>query len=111
MRTLLPENKIHSEAQKSMTTFHSDVVLAVQKAISENEWVIVGMAGNPFVRKAKAHLTNQGVAFSYIEYGSYFSQWKERLALKLWSGWPTFPQVFHQGIFIGGFDELKKYRS
>jgi hypothetical protein len=37
------------------------------------------------------------VAHTYLEYGSYFSKWKERLAIKLWSGWPTFPQVFVDG--------------
>ena len=33
--------------------------------------------------------------------------WRERLAIKLWSGWPTFPQVFVKGALIGGFQELK----
>jgi monothiol glutaredoxin len=29
---------------------------------------------------------------------------KERLAIKLWSGWPTFPQVYVHGVLIGGTD-------
>ena len=41
------------------------------------------------------------------EYGSYFSKWKERLAIKLWSGWPTFPQVFVRASLIGGEDLTK----
>ena len=52
-------------------------------------------------------LTEAGVAFSYLEYGSYFSQWKERLAIKMWSGWPTFPQVFVHGTLVGGFTDLQ----
>ena len=36
-----------------------------------------------------------------------FSEWKKRLAIKLWSGWPTFPQVFVRGTLIGG-EELTK---
>ncbi|MDB4971522.1 MAG: hypothetical protein JWN44_7211, partial [Myxococcales bacterium] len=29
---------------------------------------------------------------------------KRRLAIKLWSGWPTFPQVFVRGTLLGGED-------
>ncbi len=51
------------------------------------------------VRKA---LAAAGIDFKYLEYGSYFSSWKPRLAIKLWSGWPTFPQVFVKGELLGG---------
>ena len=33
---------------------------------------------------------------------------KKRLAIKLWSGWPTFPQVFVRGVLIGGNDETRR---
>jgi monothiol glutaredoxin len=56
------------------------------------------------VRKA---LADAGVEATYLEYGSYFSKWRERLAIKLWSGWPTFPQVFVKGVLIGGEDLTK----
>jgi glutaredoxin-related protein len=52
-------------------------------------------------------LDEAGVPYSYLEYGSYFSKWGERLAIKLWSGWPTFPQVFVNGTLIGGEDLTK----
>jgi len=32
----------------------------------------------------------------------------ERLALKMWTGWPTFPMVFVKGMLIGGADDLAK---
>ncbi len=64
-------------------------------------------AGNLFVKKARNLLTEQGIAFTYLEYGSYVSQWKQRLAVKMWSGWPTFPQVFIGGALVGGFNDLK----
>ena len=41
-------------------------------------------------------------------YGGYFSAWKERLAIKLWSGWPTFPQVFVRQTLIGGASDTYK---
>lgn len=109
MRPLLAQDKLHAQVKNSIENFHSDIITQIETALSQNEWVIVGMAGNPFVKRARRHLERKGVAFKYLEYGSYLSKWKERLAIKLWSGWPTFPQVFHKGVLIGGFDDLKKY--
>jgi glutaredoxin-related protein len=34
--------------------------------------------------------------------------WKQRLAIKMWSGWPTFPQVFVRGVLVGGFEDTRK---
>ena len=31
-----------------------------------------------------------------------------RLALKMWTGWPTFPMVFVKGVLIGGASDLAK---
>ena len=55
------------------------------------------MAQNPFCRKARRLLDAAGVPYQYLEYGSYLGQWRKRNALKMWSGWPTFPMVFVQG--------------
>ena len=34
------------------------------------------------------------LAYRYLpEYGSYFGGWRRRLALKMWTGWPTVPMV------------------
>ena len=65
------------------------------------------MSQNPHVPKVRKALDEAGVAYTYLEYGSYFSKWRERLAIKLWSGWPTFPQVFVNGTLIGGEDLTK----
>lgn len=42
-----------------------------------------------------------------MEYGGYLSQWRLRNALKMWTGWPTFPMVFVKGTLVGGFEDLK----
>jgi glutaredoxin-related protein len=47
------------------------------------------------------------LAFTYLEYGSYTSQWHKRLALKMWSGWATFPMIFVDQTLIGGNAELQ----
>jgi monothiol glutaredoxin len=48
------------------------------------------------------------VAHEYIEFGSYVSQWRLRNALKMWTGWPTFPMVFVRGTLVGGADDLRR---
>lgn len=109
MRKTLTETKISPKAQEFISHFHTDVVNEIEQALQTNEWVVVGMAQNPFVGKARNLLKEKNINFKYIEFGSYFSQWKQRLAIKIWSGWPTFPQVFHKGVLIGGFKDLESY--
>jgi monothiol glutaredoxin len=68
---------------------------------------VVGMQMNPFPKKARVALDQAGQPFKYLEYGNYFSHWRERNALKLWTGWPTFPMVFVKGILVGGCNDLQ----
>jgi glutaredoxin-related protein len=93
------------EVAQAITSFHADVLAEVSAAIAKDAVVVVGMAQNPFVKRARKALDEAGIAHTYLEYGSYFSEWKRRLAIKMWSGWPTFPQVFVRGTLIGGADE------
>ncbi|MGZ3418080.1 MAG: glutaredoxin [Polyangiales bacterium] len=94
-------------ALAKMESFHRGVVQEVAQAVARSRVVVVGMAQNPHVKNVRGMLKEAGVEFEYLEYGSYFSKWKERLAIKLWSGWPTFPQVFVDGVLIGGEDLTK----
>ena len=55
MRPTLQNNKLHSDAANVMANYHRDVVVELETAVAQNEWVIVGMAGNPFVKKARNH--------------------------------------------------------
>ena len=95
------------EAAKKMAAFQADVVTEVRNAVTRSPVVVVGMAQNPHVRNVRNALREAGVEFTYLEYGSYFSGWKQRLAIKLFTGWPTFPQVFVNGVLLGG-EELTK---
>ena len=104
-RPLLPQSQLSPAALDAITHFHPDIVAHVAEAITQHDVVIVGMAQNPVVKKARKVLTEAGIPFHLISYGSYFSAWKERLAIKMWSGWPTFPQVFVKGTLIGGCAE------
>jgi monothiol glutaredoxin len=108
-REVLSADKVDTVAIQAMTTFHTKIVEEVRKAVEGNEIVVVGMAQNPVVKAARETLKGKKLAFKYLEYGSYLSMWKERLAIKLWSGWPTYPQVFINGKLIGGNKELQEW--
>ena len=107
-RPILPEAQIHPAVREKIATYRSDLVKEVQAAVAANEIVVVGMRMNPFPRKARKLLDAAGLAYKYIEYGSYLSQYRRRLPLKLWTGWPTFPMVFVKGVLIGGADDLAR---
>ena len=99
---------MHPGAQGKIANYQSALLQEVLETIAENDVVVVGMAQNPFVKKARASLKGRGVHFTYLEYGSYLNAWRRRLALKMWTGWPTFPMVFVKGTLIGGHSELER---
>ena len=107
-RTLLTENEIHPAVRAKVAGYHADIVKEVQDAVAKNAIVVVGMRQNPWPRRARKLLDDAGLAYEYLEYGSYLSQWRRRLALKMWTGWPTLPMVFVKGVLIGGASDLKR---
>jgi len=107
-RTILDESRLHPAIRDVVANRHADIVHNVQAAAGSNPVLVVGMRQNPFVRKARRLLDGAGVPYQYLEYGSYVSLWRKRNALKMWSGWPTFPMVFVKGVLIGGAEELAK---
>lgn len=106
-RPLLPPERLAPPVTQAIANFHADIVREVSEAVLRHPVVVVGMAQNPFVAKARKTLDAAGVAYHYLEYGSYLSKWKQRLAIKLWSGWPTFPQVFVRGTLVGGATDVR----
>jgi monothiol glutaredoxin len=106
-RPVLEESRLHTAIRDRVANRHADIVHNVQAAAASNLILVVGMAGNPWVRRARRLLAAQGLAFQYLGYGSYLSQWRRRNALKMWSGWPTFPMVFVKGVLVGGYTDLK----
>ncbi|MEZ4302699.1 MAG: glutaredoxin [Polyangiaceae bacterium] len=110
-RPSLSADKVSPVVHEQLSGFHRGVVDEVARAVEKDRFVVVGMAQNPFCKKARKQLEAEGVPFTYLEYGSYFSKWKERLALKIWAGFPTFPMVFVDGTLIGGNNDLEKLRA
>ena len=66
-----------------INSFHADIVAEVDAAVQTNRIVVVGMKYNDAVWQARKNLTKAGLEFKYIEYGSYTSMWRKRLALKM----------------------------
>ena len=106
-RPILDTDHIHPAIRNTIAQHQQDIVAEVQQAVQQHAVVVVGMAQNPVVTKARKALAEAGFEVHYLEYGSYLSQWRRRNALKMWTGWPTFPMVFVKGALVGGFDELR----
>ena len=87
--------------------YHADIVQEVSEAVEQNRIVVVGMRWNDAVFKARRNLQKAGLEFTYLEYGSYTSAWRKRLALKMWTGFPTFPMIFIDQQLIGGNSDLE----
>ena len=107
-RAILDEASIHPAIRERIASHHSDIVREVQDAIASNDVVVVGMRFNPFPKRARAALARAGIAHRHLEYGGYLSDWRRRNALKMWTGWPTFPMVFVKGTLVGGAQELER---
>jgi monothiol glutaredoxin len=107
-RLVLDENHIHPAIRERVATHEQAIVNEVAAAVAAHAVVIVGMAMNPFPKKARKALDAAGISYHYLEYGSYFSQWRQRTALKFWTGWPTLPMIFVKGQLIGGADDLQR---
>ena len=103
-----PRPPAHPRIAAAQQAFHADLVEEVTGAIASNDVVVVGVRGLRPGTKARQLLDGQKIAYRYLEYGSYFSGWRRRLALKIWVGWPTFPMVFVKGTFVGGASDLKQ---
>ncbi len=105
-RSVLDESKIHPAIREKVATHEQAIVREVQAAVANNSVVVVGMGMNPFPKKALKALDAAGITYQYLEYGNYFNTWRQRNALKLWTGWPTLPMIFVKGVLVGGANDL-----
>ena len=107
-RNVLAASAVHPSVRDKIDNYESELLAEVMQAVESNDVVVVGMAQNPVVKKARAALKQRGINFTYLEYGSYLSAWRRRLVIKMWTGWPTFPMIFVKGTFIGGHADLER---
>src|SRR5262245_61595545 len=107
-RQILDEANIHPAVRDKIAGYRADLIAEVRAAVAANDIVVVGMRQNPAPKRARKVLDAAGVKYAYLEYGSYFSLWRRRLGLKMWTGWPTFPMIWVKGVFVGGADDVIK---
>jgi glutaredoxin-related protein len=107
-RVTIEPSRVHPAISDKLANYQSELVTQVETLVQANDIVIVGMAMNPFPGRARRLLDAQGIRYEYLGIGSYLSQWRPRLALKMWTGWPTFPMIFVKRTLIGGFLDLKR---
>ena len=110
-RQFLDEARLHAAIREKVASLNADIVKEVQDAVAANAVVVVGMRQNPQPKYARKILRMHGVPHKYLEYGSYFSGWRRRNALKMWTGWPTFPMVFVKGVLVGGASDLARLQA
>ena len=106
-RSILDETHIHPAIRSKVAGHQQAMVQEVIAAIGGNDVVVVGMGLNPFPKQARKALDLIKQPYKYLEYGNYFNTWRERNALKMWTGWPTFPMVFVKGTLVGGASDLQ----
>lgn len=70
-----------------------------------NKWVIIGQSGCSYCQDARLLLTEKGIEYAY------FSTTEAPILKKLLRdmGLTKVPQVFHNGMRIGGYNELRVY--
>ena len=107
MRKMLKNTEIHPTIRDQVMNYHAETVQEVSEAVEQHRIVVVGMRWNDAVFKARRNLQKAGLEFTYLEYGSYTSAWRKRLALKMWTGFPTFPMIFIDQQLIGGNSDLE----
>lgn len=107
-RALLDESDIHPAIRGFVAGSQQAIVTEVQAAVAKYPVVVVGMGLNPMPKKARKAFDEAGVAHHDLDYGSYLSEWRKRNALKMWTGWPTFPMVFVNGTLVGGAEDVIK---
>ena len=106
-RPILEERSIHPTVQHKVAAV-APIVAEVQAAVARHSVVVVGMGINPYPKKARRLLDAAGIPYHHLSYGSYFSRWRERTQLKMWTGWTTLPMVFVRGTLIGGASDLER---
>lgn len=91
-----------------------DVVERIKSQLSANP-VLLYMKGTPdfpqcgFSAAAVRALSSAGVEFGHV---NIFEDPELREALKSYSNWPTYPQLYIKGELIGGADIIQEmYRS
>jgi len=73
---------------------------------SSNRFIIVGKETCVFTKNAVVLLVVKNKLYSYVEYSSLTPNQVDAVNAKCEHGYRTFPRVFYNERFVGGFTEL-----
>ena len=91
----------------------SDVMQEIESEIRDNR-VVLYMKGNPrfpmcgFSAATVEVLNEVGVPFKAVD---ILAEGEKREAIKSFSNWPTIPQLFVDGKFVGGCDIVRELHA
>jgi len=91
----------------------NDAIADIEQEIRENQ-VVLYMKGTPafpmcgFSAAAVKVLKEVGVPFKAVD---VLAEPEKREAIKQYSNWPTIPQVYVGGKFVGGSDILREMHA
>ena len=83
-------------------------VLRLRQQVPQNRKAVFSIAEAAKDYGGVRRVDAAGIAYQYIEHGSYFGGWRARNAWKMWTGWPTLPMVFVRGVLVGGCDNVQR---
>ena len=96
--------------QGDHVTSYEDVVGQSLPAIARSEKVVMFASGLTDTRMIVRFLTDRGIPFRVIEMGMGNSRSRvDFRRLCEITNWHLLPQIFVDGIFVGGVDELIEY--
>src|SRR5512145_2765043 len=90
-----------------------DVMVDIEREVRENK-VLLYMKGTPsfpmcgFSAATVRVLSDIGVSFKAVD---VLAEPEKREAIKAYSNWPTIPQLYVGGKFIGGCDIVREMHS
>jgi glutaredoxin len=67
-------------------------------------WLVLTKPGCNYCTRAKALLKSNNISFAVKDYDT-----DEKVQRFKDAGYKTFPQIFHDGVLVGGHDELVDY--
>lgn len=67
-------------------------------------WVVMTKPGCNYCTKAKALLKSNNISFGVNDHDT-----PEKIQKFKDAGYTTFPQIFHDGVLVGGFEDLIDY--
>ncbi|KAH9411346.1 putative glutaredoxin [Ordospora pajunii] len=107
---------VENKVKEYIKSKDQDVVERIQGVIDPNK-IVVFIKGSPrnpkcgFTRSLIDTLLDVGVSMDSIVYFDILQDEDVRRKMKELNNWPTFPQVYIRGEFVGGLDVIKQMNA